>query len=685
MDGDDGMLLNFAAPSGPAPAAKPKKVTGGRWRDRRKAQLELEGREPGQNTRSEANKIEVAPRKREPKTEGRLLGHQGPRKLKFTEGRGSEGKGGTYVSLLFTHGELSKLELKKDTHKYAATNAPMLAEFADLGLNERLVAHLEGPLRFKHPTRVQQLVVPRMAHLLQDLFIKAQTGSGKTLSFVLPIVHQLMELKSKIHRESGVFAIILTPTRELAHQIYGVLELVTKVCHYLVPGIVIGGEKKKLEKARLRKGVNILVATPGRLADHIDNTKLFTTSELRWLVLDEGDKLMELGFEDTIKKISDKIEADQAYTDFDGLPSERTNVLCSATVQANVKKLGNIVLKNQELISVDLKDNATSQQATVEFTQHAPDQLTQAVVVTPAKLRLVTLAAELKRLAQTPECRVIVFLSCLDSVDFHFHVFTKGGRTVRLAKPTKENPEATVDSAGISAPFLENALVFKLHGLLSQPVRTSTLSAFIKCPSPAVLFCTDVAARGLDIPNISLVVEYDPPFLVDDHLHRIGRLARVGADGHATLYLLPVEETYVLALRNVHKSLDVIDYKEVLKQFLGDKKDDWDTHATTWHLNVERWLLEDEAAKDLAVKGFTSHIRAYATHLNTEKEFFNVKKIHLGHLAKSFGLRETPKKIGGAAGSNPGTKRAAPKEDARTKMLRMAKAAVRDQAGEFNY
>ena len=217
-------------------------------------------------------------------------------------------------------------------------------------------------------------------------------------------------------------------------------------------------------------------------------------------------------------------------------------------------------------------------------------------------------------------------------------------------------------------------------------MRLLTLSAFIKCKLPAVLFCTDVAARGLDIPNITLVVEYDPPFTIDDHLHRIGRSARVGNDGHATLFLLPIEETYVDKLNTVHKGVDVVDYKAILTEFgEGAKKTEWDTHATTWHLNVERWLLEDEGAKEQAIKAFTSHIRAYTTHLNLEKNYFNVKSLHLGHLAKSFGLRETPKKLGGTAGTTPATKRKAPKEDSRTKMLRMAKMAVRDSTSDFNY
>lgn len=230
--------------------------------------------------------------------------------------------------------------------------------FDGLGLNDKLATHLTESLRFKAPTKVQRSVIPSLIATQRDLFVKAQTGSGKTLSFLLPIFHKLMsEEKYKITRESGLFAIILVPTRELCTQIYGVLETLVRCHHHIVPGIVIGGEKKKSEKARLRKGVNILVATPGRLADHMENTTSLDVSQLRWLILDEGDRLTELGFEETITKITDNISKNSKISEtihkYQGLPTERVNVLCSATIQDNVKKLGNMILNNPETISVD--------------------------------------------------------------------------------------------------------------------------------------------------------------------------------------------------------------------------------------------------------------------------------------------------------------------------------------------
>ena len=262
---DDGLILNFATGTTTTPAAKVK-VKGGRWKERRK--LQLQGRSTG------VNSIPVDESKRKHPVEEK---ETPAKRVKFTETKGEfGGKNDSYVSSLFTNSEVitSKPTTKEVT--YLPSNAPIkdATTFAGLGLNDKLSSHLTEHLRFKYPTKIQQLVIPNLITINQDLFVKAQTGSGKTLSFVLPMFHKLMmENKYKINRESGLFGIILTPTRELATQIYGVLETLTRCHHHIVPGIVIGGEKKKSEKARLRKGCNILVATPGRLADHLENTK----------------------------------------------------------------------------------------------------------------------------------------------------------------------------------------------------------------------------------------------------------------------------------------------------------------------------------------------------------------------------------------------------------------------------
>lgn len=762
---DDGLILNFAPVEEGVVAETPKntKVTGGSWKERRNLKLKLQGRErkPGSGVngiqvtndkfgklKAQADRMmdeqEGGKKKRsfekrggnerktdksdahkKPDSKKRLpetpLGISG-KKAKFAETSGAQGgNNNSYVSSLFTSNKQSE-SLKETTGshtEYTPSNAPLQdsSTFAGLGLNEKLVTHLTGSMRYLAPTKVQRAVAPEMLSSPTDLFVKAQTGSGKTLAFVLPIVEKLMTESNQINRQSGLFALILTPTRELASQIYSVLESLLRCHHQIVPGIVVGGEKKKSEKARIRKGVNIMVATPGRLADHLENTSSFDISQVRWLVLDEGDRLVELGFQETITKITDQLSRSSKVMDtmhkWPGLPTRRVNVLCSATMPEDVKKLGSTVLNNPKMISLDRESSDTSNAS-------APDQLIQKVMVVPPKLRLVTLSAVLKNISSQREkgvTRTIVFFSCSDSVNFHFEVLSRGGRAIRRkqkeaqesdnddndGKEKDDLPESCVSTA---PQISKNTNVFRLHGSLSQQLRTSTLQQFVQNEGEnegrhLVLFCTDVASRGLDLPDISHVVEYDPPFSLDDHLHRIGRTARAGKKGEATLFLLPGEEEgYVDGkLRTVHPkqgSLRIVGYEKALEDAFADKtaepasktdpkakKGKWDIQATTWHLEVERWLLEDSAALERALHAFVSHIRAYATHLSAERMYFNVKLLHLGHLAKSFGLRETPKKLGRQSGlSNEHSKK---KEDPRKKMLRIARLTEKANTSEFNY
>ncbi|WPK25320.1 hypothetical protein PUMCH_002631 [Australozyma saopauloensis] len=736
---DDGLIMNFAIPDGTQTFKKTAPKAGGlSWRERR-AKFKLgEGAGP----KSGVNSIAVAKRAprenkgnfNKPNRDGQSKDKQNSegssgsqkrshpeelaesKKLKFTEKSGEKGGiNNTYVSSLFTAQTKGPTleETTAESVSHQPSNAPLKDDstFEGLGLTEKLSQHLTSSMKYVAPTKVQRAVISKMIDSQQDYFVKAQTGSGKTLAFVLPIIHRLMTEPDLITRLSGLFAVILTPTRELAVQIHAVLESILRCHHHIVPGVVVGGEKKKSEKARIRKGVNILVATPGRLADHLENTTSLDVSQVRWLVLDEGDRLVELGFQETITKITDHLSQHSRINSnkWIELPPRRVNILCSATMPDDVKQFGSTILEKPEMISIDRGS---------EINATAPDQLVLKVLTVPPKLRLVTLAACLKNVPLHSEevSRSIVFLSCANSVDYHFDVFAHGGKTT-LLKDVEENEDEEGDEKNkkptkpeivySTAPQINsNSVVFRLHGSLSQQLRSATILAFISNAAANsnkhfVLLCTDVASRGLDMPNISNVVEYDPPFTVDDHLHRIGRSARLGKAGEATIFLLPGEEEgYVDGkLRVVHPkkgSLRIVKYETILENAFSQedapdnktgKKDPkakagkWDMHATTWHLEVERWLLENTAALEKASNAFVSHVRAYATHIGLEKMYFNVKTLHLGHLAKAFGLRETPKKLGSKSGENEGKK----KEDPRKKMLRLARLAEKSKASEFNY
>ena len=363
-------------------------------------------------------------------------------------------KPGQFISSLFTFNPTAKTKFEDEPMEEAEpakpTNAPLSDEastFANLGLSRRLASHLTTKLDMKAPTAIQKATVPQMIKDDSDAFIQAQTGSGKTLAYLLPIVERIMAMSApdevtgeprgqKIDRKSGLFAVVLAPTRELCKQIAMVLDKLLRCAPWIVGTTVIGGESKNSEKARLRKGVNILIATPGRLADHLDNTEVLNVSTVRWLILDEGDRLMELGFEEEIKGIVEKI-GKRTLTlgqrqGLAGLPNRRVTILCSATMKMTVQRLGEISLKDAIHIQADpteeeLARNEADGTNPEDAAFSAPAQLKQAYAVVPAKLRLVTLAAILKRAfaRRGSVMKCIVFISCADSVDFHFSLFSR--------------------------------------------------------------------------------------------------------------------------------------------------------------------------------------------------------------------------------------------------------------------
>ncbi|KAK9317049.1 P-loop containing nucleoside triphosphate hydrolase protein [Lipomyces starkeyi] len=747
---DDGLLLNLTIPSTPLPISLSDNIIKGKWTQRLKAKraiqrstknrvkqiaLQSSGSQSSQNAaHSKAEKplrnnkgsgsnvifVKRNPRslptppgneeQSSPAPRGRLSNGAnnapiGTKKLEYSSQSSSISS--HIISSLFTSNpETVAAPISSEEVQYDPSNAPLIDDtsFQGLGLHTLLTSHLQEKMHFDHPTAIQRAAVPALiSQNPQDLFIQAQTGSGKTLAYVLPIIHALMASPDRLTRESGLFAIVIAPTRELANQIYSVLESVVRCCHYIVPGIVIGGEKKKSEKARLRRGVNILVSTPGRLADHFDNTEAMDLSAVRWVVLDEGDRLMELGFEETITKILSKLqEKSKAHIDsVSGLPNRRVTVLCSATLKEDVENLGKQSLHNAVYVNVDNKSTESSR--TDEFS--APDQLHQEYVVVPMKLRMVSLIGTIVNIIQTRNnAKIMVFLSCSDSVNFHFSMLTRASNTDYGSEEESESENAaegekTSLPSHVLKTYLKSTspMICKLHGSLSQPLRKSTLASFTKLSSgPSVLLCTDVASRGLDLPSISHVVEFDPPFALEDHLHRVGRTARVGNEGWSTIFVLPgKEEGYIdNVLAPLHKSLPIRrDYSTVLSSAFGGKLV-WQDIATNAQLDVERWLLQSASNLSLAKDAFTSHVRAYTTHLSSERQYFSVRELHLGHLAKCFGLRETPATLGKANNASAGDQVSGETRKkrlgdhgpdyAKKKMLKIAQVHASVNADEFN-
>ena len=715
---DDGLFINFA-PAESAVKYQPK-LKGGSWRDRARAKKVQQFYKKKSATGSNATAVNgkaashdrlvqlsgqgeedyVDPRAtKRPRQEGEFAPAAESRPVSFARSdRQTQAKSQIstkpreVVSSLFSYNPKTssaavQSEPPKDEAPPQPSNAPLadaIDTFTSLGLSAPLATYLLTKMDLKNPTGIQKSAVTQLLKEDSDAFLQSETGSGKTLAYLLPLVQRIMALSGSqresvastngadgVHRDSGLFAIVLAPTRELCKQIAVVLEKLLGCAHWIVAGTVIGGEKKKSEKARLRKGLNILVATPGRLADHLENTKVLDTSNVRWLVLDEGDRLMDLGFEEEIQKIVHKLGERQKESDLSGLPGRRTTILCSATMKMNVQRLGEISLRDAVLIKGDRSDGIEDSALIPKETAFsAPAQLKQSFIVAAAKLRLVTLTSLLKHTfaRKGSVMKAIVFLSCADSVDFHFEAFSRKIVSPGTPDSDKDASEVTQPAVGEQEPMRPSPMLsstkntltlYKLHGSLPQATRTAIVKAFSAASSPSLLLATDVASRGLDLPNLDLVIEYDPPFSSDDHLHRIGRTARLGRDGRAVIFLLPgSEEGYVDVLKSSYKSCSEgsrsvthTSADDVLKRGFGATSGvvktgggghEWEQKATEFQLEVERWVLASPKNSEMGIRAFQSHVRAYATHVAAERKWFDIKELHLGHLAKAFGLREQP-------------------------------------------
>jgi ATP-dependent RNA helicase DDX31/DBP7 len=566
------------------------------------------------------------------------------------------------------------------------------------------------------PTSIQRTALPIFTNPssedinARDVFIQSQTGSGKTMSFLLPIIHDLLPLSthSWIDRSIGTLAIIIAPTRELAKQISDVLEALLTLklrTRWLVSGLLSGGATRAHEKARLRKGVPIVVSTPGRLLDHLQNTSSFDAGKCRWLVLDEADRLMELGFEDTIKGIVQSLDgrrrlASQAVRDgktfeFRGwdCDRQRRTILCSATIREDVQKLAGTTLirplvikglENDKADSLALKQGKeTATTGTENFTP--PSQLSQKYVIVPLKLRLVALVALLRSLLARTQgqkgSKIIVFLNCTDSVDFHWRLLGESsmdGEKTDGSEPDEdksddEDKKADVEESKISvrSSLLPGASIFRLHGSLPTPIRLASLRGFsatpsskskIPTPMSSILLCTSVASRGLDLPLVRAVVQHDLPTEdgATEYVHRVGRTARAGKGGEAWSIVAPNESEWVRWVEGkmggdvmgeksdrgkANITLEGASIESVLEKGFGGKGSEYEARATEVQLSFERWVLRRKENAELARRAFTSYMRAYATHPSNEKHIFHNRHLHTGHLAKAFALREAPNTI----------------------------------------
>lgn len=365
--------------------------------------------------------------------------------------------------------------------------------FNDLGLAPELLKALTES-GYTIPTPIQAQAIP-VVLAGGDLMAGAQTGTGKTAAFTLPLLQKLLPLASNSASPAKhpIRALILTPTRELAIQVEESVKAYAK--HTPLRSLVVyGGVDIKTQTPHLKSGVEILVATPGRLLDHIEQ-KTLQLNQVQMLVLDEADRMLDMGFMPDLKRILAL------------LPKNRQNLMFSATFSNEIKKLSDDFLTNPLLIEV-ARSNATN------------DNVTQKVYQVSQGDKEALLVQLLKEASQK---QVIVF--------------TK-------TKITASRLSRSLSKSGIAADAI--------HGDKTQSERIKALDAF-KAGTVTALIATDVAARGLDISELPMVINYEIPSAPEDYVHRIGRTGRAGALGVAISFVSPEEEKYFVEIEKLIK------------------------------------------------------------------------------------------------------------------------------------
>ncbi|RPB26147.1 DEAD-domain-containing protein [Terfezia boudieri ATCC MYA-4762] len=417
-------------------------------------------------------------------------------------------------------------ELEQRVSEFELSSADL---FSELPLTEETARGLKDS-HFTTLTAIQKKSLP-LALKGRDILGAAKTGSGKTLAFLVPVLEVLY--RKKWTQMDGLGALIISPTRELATQIFEVMRQIGRY-HAFSAGLVIGGKNVQEEKERISR-MNILVCTPGRMVQHMREAAGFDTDNLQILVLDEADRCLDMGFKSSLDAI------------IKYLPRDRQTLLFSATQTQSLSDLARLSLKDPEYVGVHDKATAAT-----------PTTLKQFYITTPLPQKLDILYSFLR--AHLTK-KILVFFSSCKQVRFVYETFRK---------------------LHIGIPLLH------LHGKQKQTARQEITTRFSEA-TKTCLFATDIVARGLDFPAVDWVIQVDCPEDSATYIHRVGRTARMNKDGSAVLFLCPSEvegfkkrlgakkvpimenKVSQKSMQSIQKHLQAMCFKDPTLKYLGQK------------------------------------------------------------------------------------------------------------------
>ena len=588
---------------------------------------------------------------------------------------------------LIINESISNKNIKKEDNKKRSNTSQTIfsiKSFEDLQINPYLKKALNKN-NYNIMTKIQKKAIPILLEH-KNVIVKSETGSGKTLAYIIPLYQNLIEINdiNKISRKDGIYSIIFSPTHELCLQIEKTLDKIKSCCINVVYGTMMGGQKVETEKKKLRKGLNIIITTPGRLLYHLKNTENLNFNKLKIIIIDEADLMLDMGFEKDIKECF-KLIIKKTENEYNNVENVELNpdlfkkfkiYLISATIDNRIRKMSNYFMKGFKAIGFEKEDNDNNKKENNNeikedniinhnnyLSNLKQQNITQLYSYIYDEFKLVHLIAFLYNNFQK---KTIIFVSTCDLCEYLSKIITEIEININN---NDKSPEKNIN--------LFSQKTYKLHGKMKHEERKIVFNEF-NLDNTGILIATDVASRGLDFQDVEWIIHYDINPDIKEYINRIGRTARIDNIGNSILFLMKNElklldtcfnsvknnlnemknsDILINFVKNINKNIlqtkidenfsdikiedDVLDENEIYK-----KK--YNSIINILIRCIKNFVFKNKNNLILARKAFKSEIRAYVTFFKYGKDVFNTNVLNLTRISRSFGLykESTSMKVG---------------------------------------
>ena len=597
--------------------------------------------------------------------------------------------------------KINKKEIKneKESNKKNISQSKSvfsIKTFEDLQIDQYLKKALIKQ-NYSTMTKIQKKSIPILLQH-KNVIIKSETGSGKTLAYVIPLYEYLIKINKEesINRKNGIYTIIFAPTHELCLQIEETFNKLKSCCINIVFGTLMGGQKIDREKQKLRKGCNILICTPGRLLYHLKNTEKLNFDNLKVIIFDEADLLLNMGFEKDIKscfieifKKNYEVENDEIELNPDIFKKYKI-FLISATIDNKIRRFTNYIMKGFKTVGFEQekKNNENKDENNIENKDEKEEEIKknpnenlenistsntiqQYFSYVNDEFRLITLIAFLYN---NTGKKIMIFMSTCDGVNFITNLLNNIEIDINYRIEPKESNRKLNNKLLNERPNKKKIIksnIYKLHGKMKHDERKEIFTKF-NLDNSGILISTDVAARGLDFPNVEWVIHYDINPDLKEYVNRMGRTARLDNLGNSLLFIMENERELLFnSFNKIKGDIKEIVNSNILLEFVQNLNNNLLKNKIEFipmpfdnevdenekfrkkfifailplQKIVKDFIFSNKENMILAQRAFKSELKAYATFIKYGKNIFNIKVLNSTRLSRSFGLYKETSKI----------------------------------------